>query len=183
MLTILIEILLISFLGSLCPVSARSAESGWSEAGVRIGIQASSRRVYFRQYDAFAEYRLPMDWRDSSGWGISPHVNVSLGALNGGDETGFIGSGGSALVLDKHGSGFTTDLGININLLDRRHIGSMDFGSILQFGAYLGINYRFDNGLKIGYRLQHISNGHIIYPDNTPNPGLDMHMFGTSYVF
>src|SRR5512133_159060 len=180
---IFIEILLISFLGSVCPVSGQSAEPGWSEAGVRIGVQASSRRVYFRQYDAFAEYKLPWDWRDSSGWGIRPYANVSLGALNGGGETGFIGSIGSALVLNHPESGFTTDLGINFNLLDKKHLGSMDFGSILQFGAYLGFGYRFDNRLKISYRLQHISNGHIIYPSNTPNPGLDMHMLGISYVF
>jgi Lipid A 3-O-deacylase (PagL) len=90
---------------------------------------------------------------------------------------------GTALVLNKKRTGFSTDLGINANFLDRRQFGRQDFGSILQFGAYLGINYCFDNGIKVGYRLQHISNGHLFYPQDTPNPGLDMHLFGTSYVF
>jgi hypothetical protein len=90
---------------------------------------------------------------------------------------------GTALSLNKKGIGVTTDLGINFNFLDRRHFGQQDFGSILQFGAYLGVNYCFDNGIKIGYRLQHLSNGHIFYPENTPNPGIDMHMLGLSYVF
>ncbi len=40
---------------------------------------------------------------------------------------------------------------------------NQDFGSILLFGAYMGLFYRFDCGLKVGYRLQHISNGHIFY--------------------
>lgn len=180
---LLIETLLISFIGSVFPVLSLSAEPGWNEAGVRIGIQASPKREYFRQYEAFAVYGLPWDWRGSSGWGLTPQVTSSLGVLNGGGEIGFIGSVGTALVLNKRGSGFTTDLGINANLLDRRQFGSMDFGSILQFGAYIGINYCFDNGLKVGYRIQHISNGHIIYPESTPNPGLDMHMLGISYVF
>lgn len=160
-----------------------SAESGWNETGIRMGIEASSRHEYLRQYEAFAVYGLPWDWRASSGWGVTPHVNFTLGALNGGGETAFIGSVGTALVLNKREPGFSTDLGINANLLDRRQIASIDFGSILQFGAYLGIHYSFKNGLKFGYRLMHISNGHILYADCTPNPGLDMHMFGISYVY
>lgn len=28
----------------------------------------------------------------------------------------------------------------------------------------------------------HISNGHIIYAECTPNPGLDLYMLGISYV-
>jgi Lipid A 3-O-deacylase (PagL) len=181
--TIIIELLLISFIGGAAPVSALSAGSGWNEAGVRMGIQVSSRREYFRQYEAFGVYGLPWEWRGSSGWGVTPQVTTSLGVLDGRRETGFIGSVGTALVLNIPESGFTTDLGINANFLDRRQFGSQDFGSILQFGAYLGINYCFNSGIKIGYRIQHISNGHIVYAEETPNPGLDMHMFGISHVF
>jgi len=180
---VLIEILLNFFIMSVFPVLCLSAESGWNEAGVRTGIMATSKSEYFRQYEAFAVYGLPWEWRDSSGWSLFPHANTSLGVLSGGGETGFIGSVGTALILNKQGSGFTTDLGINVNILDRCQFGSQDFGSILQFGAYVGINYRLNNGLKIGYRIQHISNGHIFYPNGTSNPGLDMHMVGTSYVF
>lgn len=179
----IIGLVLISCIAGLAPVSGLAAESGWNEAGVRMGLQVSSKEMYFRQYEAFAVYGLPWDWRSASGWGVSPQANVSLGALDGGKETGLIGSVGTALSLDKKGIGFTSDLGINFNFLDRRYYGNQDFGSILQFGAYLGVNYRFGSGIKIGYRLQHISNGHIFYRENTPNPGIDMHMLGTSYVF
>ncbi len=148
-----------------------------------MGVQASSRDQYFHWYEAFAVHTLPWDWRSSSGWGVTPNAGFTLGALDGGGEIGFIGSVGTALILNKREPGFTTDLGINANLLDRRQFGRMDFGSILQFSAYIGINYSFKNGLKFGYRLLHISNGHIIYAERTPNPGLDMHMFGISYVF
>ena len=180
---IIIELLLISFIGSVSPVSGLTAESGWNEVGARMGIQTFPKSEYFRQYEAFAVYGLPWDWQNTSGWGVTPQANTSLGILDCGRETGFIGSMGTALSLYKQGIGFTTDLGINFNFLDRRQFGRQDFGSILLFGAYLGINYRFNNGIKIGYRIQHISNGHIFYPENTPNPGIDMHMFGLSHVF
>lgn len=180
---LLIEILLISLIVSAFPASSPADETGWNEAGVRIGFMASSRVECFRQYEAYAAYGLPWDWRTSSGLGLTPQLSVSLGSLDGAGETGFIGSLGTALLLNKPGSGLAGDLGITINFLDRRQFGSFDFGSILQFGAYLGINYRFSNNFKIGYRLQHISNGHIIYAESTPNPGLDFHMFEASYTF
>jgi hypothetical protein len=181
--SIVIVLLVGTFIGSLAPAAAQSAESGWNEAGIRMGLQVGPKHEYFRQYEAFAIYGLPWEWRSSSGWGVTPQATTSLGVLDGGGETGFIGSVGTALVLDKTGSGFSTDLGINANFLDRRQFGSQDFGSILQFGAYIGINYCFNNGFKIGYRLQHISNGHVVYAEETPNPGLDMHLFGISHVF
>ena len=160
-----------------------AAEAGWQEAGVRMGIQAGKKHAYFHQYDVFAVYGLPWDWRWSSGWGLTPQLNTSAGVLDGADETGFIGSVGTGLVLNKPGNGIALDVGINANLLDRRRFGGQDFGSLLQFGAYLGVTYRFANRLGIGYHLQHISNGHIFYPNGTPNPGLDMHLIGVSWSF
>lgn len=176
-------IIFIAFIGSILPVSSLAAESGWNEVGVRAGIQAAPRHEYFHQYEAFGIYGLPWDWRDSSGWGLTPQVNTSLGVLDGGGETSSIGSVGTAIVLNKRGSGLSTDLGINANFLGRRHFGNQDFGSILLFGAYIDIYYCINNKLKIGYRIQHTSNGHIFYPGGTPNPGLDMHMLGASYVY
>jgi len=54
---------------------------------------------------------------------------------------------------------------------------------MLLFGAYIGLSYRFDSGFGIGYRMLHLSNGHIFYPNGTPNPGVDMHMISTSWNF
>jgi hypothetical protein len=181
--SLLIIMLIVLSIGSGFPVESVSAESGWNEIGVRTGFQVSSRFKYFRQYDAFAVYGLPWDWRWASGWGLAPTANVSLGILNGGDHNEFIGSVGTAIVLNKPEPGFSADFGLNANILNRRHFGGQDFGSLLQFGAYLGVNYQLNNGIKIGYRLQHISNGHIFYPNGTPNPGLDEHIIGVSYVF
>jgi hypothetical protein len=159
------------------------APAGWREVGLRMGLQAGDRHGYFHQYEMFAVYGLPWDWRSSSGWGLAPQLNASAGALHRSEETGFIGSAGTGLVLDNPQFGLAPEIGINANMLDRRRIGDRDFGSILQFGAYIGLFYRFDLGLKIGYRLQHISNGHIFYSKGTPNPGLDTHLIGVSWTF
>lgn len=164
-------------------MTGKTAEGGWQEAGVRMGIQAGPKKEYFHQYEAFVVYGLPLDWRTSSGWGLVPQLSASAGALQGGNETGFIGSAGPGFVVNKPGNGIALEAGINTDLLDRRQFGKQDFGSILLFGAYLGLSYRLESGLGIGYRIQHLSNGHIFYPNGTPNPGVDMHMIGVSWNF
>ncbi len=180
----LITLFLLFFLLST-PLQAICADApaGWNEAGLRMGIQASEKRAYFHQYEMFAVYGLPWDWRFSSGWGLAPQLSVSAGALHSTRETGFIGSVGTGLVLDKPQFGLAPEIGINVNIMDRSRFGDQDFGSILLYGAYIGLFYRFDRGLKIGYRLQHISNGHIFYSAGTPNPGLDTHVIGVSWTF
>ena|ERR1039457_2478456 len=165
------------------PQTGMTAEGGWQEAGVRMGIQSGPKHEYFHQYEAFAVYGLPWDWRTSSGWGLALQLSASAGTLIGGDETGLIGSIGPGLAFNKPGNGFAVEVGINGDLLDRRHFGGQDFGSILLFGAYMGLSYRFMDGPGISYRIQHLSNGHIFYPKGTPNPGVDMHLIGVSWNF
>ncbi|MGD0586041.1 MAG: acyloxyacyl hydrolase, partial [Oryzomonas sp.] len=114
---------------------------------------------------------------------VAPQLNASAGALHKLKDTGFIGSVGTGLVLDNPKFGLAPEIGININIMDRSRFGDQDFGSILLYGAYIGLFYRFDCGLKISYRLQHVSNGHIFYSEGTPNPGLDMHLIGASWAF
>jgi hypothetical protein len=159
------------------------AEQGWKGAGIRAGVSATPKHEYFHRYDAYAVYGLPWEWRTTSGWGLSPQLDIMAGILNGGDETGFIGSVGPSIVLDKPGIGLELELGINADILDRREFGKQDFGSILLFGANMGITYRFYHGIGIGYRLEHLSNGHIFYPNGTSNTGLDLHMVTLDWRF
>lgn len=164
-------------------LAGTTAQGGWQEGGVRMGIQAGPKHEYFHQYEAFAIYGLPWDWRTSSGWGLAPQFDTSAGALVGGDETGFIGSVGTGLALNKPGNGISVNGGGSLNLLDRRQFGRQDFGSILLWGAYVGLSYHFSSGLGVGYRIQHLSNNRILYTSNTPNPGVDMHMIEVSWHF
>jgi len=167
------------------PPAAGCAEkgSGWNEIGVRIGIESTPKRENFHLYELYAVYGLPWKWRSSSGWGVATQMETSLGALHTSADTGFIGSVGTGLTFDKTGINLAPELGISIDLMDRRHYGRQDFGSILLFGAYIGLAYRFDCGLGIEYRWQHLSNNRILYSNNTPNPGVDMHMIGMSWNF
>jgi hypothetical protein len=84
---------------------------------------------------------------------LAPQLDTSAGALVGGNETGFIGSVGTGLAFNKPGNGIALEAGANLNLLDRRQFGRQDFGSILLWGAYMGLSYRFTSGLGVGYRL------------------------------
>ncbi|BCS53548.1 hypothetical protein GSbR_08550 [Geobacter sp. SVR] len=150
---------------------------------MRMGFQVESRDGYFHQYEAFGVYGLPWEWHTDEGWGLLPVANASLGVLHGRERTGVIGMIGTALVFEKSGCGLKPEMGINVNLLDRRHFDDKLFGSILQLGAYVGLSYHLEPGLVLSYHLQHISNGHVFYSQDTPNPGLDMHMFGVSWSF
>jgi hypothetical protein len=176
-------------LSLLVAVSGRAAESGVNEVGLRMGTQDGNKTGHFLSYEAFANHRLPWDWRAASGWGVAPQVLASLGILQGAGEEAVFASGGIGIILDKNGPGVSMDIGISPLLMNRRRFGHMepgsghmDFGSTLQFVSHGGINYRFGNGLTIGYRWQHMSNGHIFYPDSNPNPGLNMHILGISLV-
>lgn len=174
----------ILFVIHICVIlAALTAQAGWQEAGVRMGIQVGPKREYFHQYEAFAVYGLPWNWRTSSGWCLEPQLNTAAGALVGGNKTGFIGSAGTGLSFNRPGNGIALEAGVNLNLLDRRQFGQQDFGSILLWGAYVGLSCRLTGGLGVSYRLQHLSNNRILYTSCTPNPGVDMHMVGVSWHF
>lgn len=165
------------------PAVCANAKGGWEDAGVRIGFQAGPKSENFHQYELSVTYGLPFEWRNLSGFGVAPKLNAAAGVLDGGGDTGFIGSVGTSLLFDKTGIGLKPEVGINANLLNKNRFGRQDYGSMLQFGAFIGVIYRFESGLGIEYRLQHISNGHIFYTERTPNPGLDLHMIGLSWLF
>jgi hypothetical protein len=173
-------LLLIVSIGVVYPGQGSAAEPGFTAIGIRVGIPAKTKHEYFHQYEAFAVYALPWDWRTDSGWGAALQVNASAGALYGGGETGFIGAIGPGLVLDKGGKGLALDLGPNFVIMDQRKFGEQDFGGRMLYMAHVGLTYRFDSGLGLGYRYQHMSNGGVY---GRSNPGLDLHMAAVSWNF
>lgn len=165
----------------LCSAGSAGAKI-WHDLGLRTSFSAADKREYFQQYDVFFNFGIPLEWRNSSGWGVGTRFESALGALHGGGETGFIGSGGPGVSFNQSGTGTSLDLGVDVNLLTRSRFRNHDYGTPVLFGAYLGLSYRFDNGLRAEYRLHHISNGHLLTPHSS-NPGLDLHMFGVSWGF
>lgn len=164
-----------------CPAGG-AAESVIAAAGVRGGFEAAPKREYFHQYEAFVQFNLPWEWRWPA-MGLAPQVEVAAGNLHGSGKDGFIGSFGPDLNLDFFDRKLDVKLGINLLFLGVRQYGRQDFGSNLMFGAHIGLDYLVFPGWRVGYRLQHMSLNKIFYPDNTPNPGLDMHMFSLSREF
>lgn len=160
-----------------------AAGEGWHEGGIRMGIQAGPRKEYFHLYELYAVYGLPWTWQPATEWIIASHLSTSLGALHTATDTGVIGSLGAGLKMARTAFNLVPELGVSFSLLDKRQFGRQDFGSILLWGAYIGLSYRFDNGIGIGYRILHLSNNHILYSPSTPNPGLDLHMISLSSQF
>lgn len=171
---------LISLIGIVCPSLCKAADAGWKNVGIRAGISAKQKHEFFHQYEVFTAYGLPWDWRAASGWGVALQINAAAGALHGGRETGFIGTLGPGIVLDKAGKGLALDLGPNVCLMSQRAYGQQDFNGRFLFMAHVGLTYRFDSGPGVGYRFQHMSNGGIY---GGGNPGLDLHMIGLSWNF
>lgn len=163
----------------LLPTSA-TAEAGLKNIGIRAGIPARDKNEYFHQYEVFTQYGLPWEWRKDSGWGLGLQLDASAGALHGGKETGFIGTVSPGFSFDKGNRGFSAEIGPGLVFLDKRRFGKQDFAGKVLFLIYLGLNYRFDSGLGVGYRIQHISNAGLY---DSVNTGLDMHMAAVSWNF
>lgn len=178
----LVRILLACVLAASAPETADAATQRWNDLGLRTAFQAGTKREYFHQYEIFFNYGIPLEWRHDSGWGLGTRFECALGALHGDGDTGAIGSGGPGISFNRNGTGPSLDLGINLDLLEKRTYGTQNFGSHVQFGAYAGASWRLSNGIRAEYRLHHISNGHLLTP-HVGNPGLDMHMFGLSWGF
>lgn len=181
LLVVSVCLLLVCLIG-VCPDPVQALENGRTEVGLRGGLMAGKKHEYFHQYEMFVRYGLPWSWRNTGGWGIDTNFEGTAGALQAVGETGFLGSLGPGLSINKSGSGLSADLGINVDALGRMRFGNQDFGTPYLFGAYLGFSYQWAAGLKGEYRLLHLSNGHI-FDLSAPNPGLDTHLIGLSWVF
>lgn len=175
-------LILILVVSAIVPYPGGAAELEIAGAGVRAGFRAAKKHEYFQQQEAFFQLGLPWEWR-SGDMGLTPQAELTAGNLHSGGKDGFIGSLGPNLNLDLFDRRLDLKLGINLLVLSRKVYAKQDFGSNLQFGAHIGFDCLLFSGLKAGYRLQHMSLNKIFYPSNTPNPGLDMHMFSLSWQF
>ena len=73
-----------------------------------------------------------------------------------------------------------TEAGVGAHILTSSSIGNRSMGASYQFGAHVGLGYRFDRkGFEIGYRFQHISNAGI----TEPNDGINFHQLRLQYHY
>ncbi len=86
---------------------------------------------------------------------------------------------GPSLLLKHRDWRISFEGGSSPTLLSRHTFGSKNFGIPFQFTSYIGLNWDVSSHWRLGYDLQHMSNGHIV----AQNAGLNMHVLGLSYLF
>lgn len=80
--------------------------------------------------------------------------------------------------LDK--KGLYAEAGVGVHLMSHLYKnGDRDFSTAFEFGDHIGFGYVFSNGLDLGIRLQHFSNGSI----KKPNPGENFAVMRVAYHF
>ncbi|MCM0084020.1 acyloxyacyl hydrolase [Geomonas sp. Red32] len=153
-------------------------DQGLQSFGIRGGYMATQRNEYFHQYEAFVSFGLPWSVRADNGWGLEMSANAAAGGIHAAGQTGFIAAVGPGFIVDKAGGkGFAFVVGGDLNGLTQYRFGSVDLNGHVLFDGHAGVQYRFDNGLGVGYRFQHMSNGGL---NGSRNTGVDFHMFEVS---
>lgn len=170
-------LLLVIFWLFLSPLPAAGAGS-LGPFGIRGGFAVDGKDKNATQLEAFGIHQLPWSLRSKGGWGISTNVELTAGALRSQQEYGFIGSLGPSFWIGNPAFPVEADVGISVAVLSRDKFGIRDYNGIEQFISHAGIIYRINHHLAFSYRFQHMSNAGF---NGSPNPGLNMHLFGVSW--
>jgi hypothetical protein len=160
------------------PSAVRANETRW-EVGVQGGWSFNDDEESFNQADITAAYRLPLQWQRWDVLNVSTRLTAMASVLEGGGDTGLLGTLGLELVIGLGESPFEFRTGGGATLMSRYKYGDEDFGGAFQFTSYIGLDYRFLDRLSAFARLQHMSNAGIY----SENPGINMAMIGLRYAF
>ncbi len=159
--------------------TASAEDTGWNALGLRAGIDDGRNDEDLTQFEAFALYDLPWNWKLGSDWQLAPVVEMNAGALHGGGDTAFVGSVGPAISVLSPAKTFALLAGINPTVISEDNIGDEELGGPLQFTSHIGLSYTMQQRLIFGYRFQHMSNAGIY----SANPGVNMHMLEIGFRF
>jgi hypothetical protein len=161
------------------PVIGVAGEFNIESLGVRGGYAANDSGQGFNQTEAFMNWNLPWGWNLGRDWHLQSRLDLSAGWL--GDRTidGAIGTAGPSLLLQWGRFPVSVEGGSSPTVLSQSDFGAKDFGVPFQFTSHVGLNWDVTSHWRLGYRFQHMSNAGL----DAHNPGLNMHMFGLSYLF
>lgn len=148
-------------------------------AGIRCGLGANSSSRDFVQTEVVAGWKWGAPWELGKQMRIQPRLDLSVGWVGEGSRNAALLTGGPALTLERRGFPLSVEAGVSPSFLTRSHFETKDVGSPFQFSNYMGLNGELSRSLRISYRFLHMSNGGVA----SPNPGLNMHLLGISYVF
>lgn len=157
----------------------RGGEIAWRSMGLRGGVNDNRNEEDFEQYESFVAWKLPWHWRWDCGWAMGTHLEANAGILSGGGTSAFVGSVGPGLYISGLEERVEITMGINPTIISRHKFGDENLGGPVQFTSYIGLDLNLADHFRLGYRLQHMSNG-VLYEHN---PGLNTHMIAVGYRF
>jgi len=153
-------------------------ETRW-EVGLQGGWSYNDKEESFNQADIILAYRLPLQWQRWDVLNVSTRLTAMAGVLDGGGDTGLLGTLGLELVIGLGDSPLEVRAGGGATLMSRYKYGEEDLGGAFQFTSHLGLEYHFLESVSAFARLQHMSNAGIY----SENPGVNMAMIGLGYAF
>lgn len=158
--------------------NVRADETNW-EVGLQSGWSYSDEDESFNQTAIIVAHRLPLKWRRWDTLDVSTRLTAMAGVLDGGGDTGFLGTLGLELVIGLGDSPFEVRAGGGATLMSRYKYGDEDLGGPFQLTSYVGLEYRFLETWSGYARTQHMSNAGIY----SENPAVNMIMMGLRYRF
>lgn len=160
-------------------MAAPTDEFTLDSAGARAGFAIDRGMKAFHQAESFLTSRLPWGWEFGRGFRVQSRLDFSLGWLGDSHESAVIGAAGPGIVFTRNPLPISLEGGVTPVLMSRHNYGTRDLGSLFQVTSHVGLNVDITRHIRLGYRLQHMSNCGIA----SPNPGLNLHFFGVSYAF
>lgn len=171
-------ILLAICINSLIPLAAQSKNPLFSNAGLRVGIDAENE-INLVSYELFGTFDMDWSWQLSQHIRLDLDIETALGGLSGESKTAAYGR--IAPVAEFHFGDFPISLTFSSgpSLYSEDTFDKYDIGGTFQFTSSLGFDWALNKDWSLGYRFQHTSNADLEYP----NPGLDMHTFHIAHTF
>jgi hypothetical protein len=163
----------------IMPVIGLAGEFSIESLGVRGGFSANDSGQGFSQTEAFMNWNLPWGWDLGRDWHLQSRADLSAGWLGDRSDDAAIGTVGPSVLLRWGRFPVTLEGGSGPTLLSQSDFGAKDFGIPFQFTSHVGLNCDLTSHWRLGYRFQHMSNAGL----DAHNPGLNMHLFGLSYLF
>jgi hypothetical protein len=155
-------------------------EMRWESIGARFGFNPSGGAAGdFYQAETCAHWVLPWNWHLDSLWRLQTGLDAAGGLLGEHSIEAAIFSAGPTLNVIREKLPLSLEFGISPTVLTRTHFSSKDLGFPFQFTSHAGLNLDVSAHVRLTYRFQHMSNAAIAHP----NPGLNLHLLGVSYLF